>query len=165
VADVTAMTSKPPLAGSLMAVDATGVGRPVVDMFQFGRVGCPVIPVTITGGAEVTKGERGGWNVPKKELVGTLQLLLQTRRLAVAAALPHAATLRAELANFRVKVTAAATEVFGDWRAGAHDDLVLAVALAAWLLERFRPAAGTRIGLPHPSRRSLFGGRYLGTTW
>jgi hypothetical protein len=37
---------------------------------------------------------------------------------------------------FQVKVTASAHETFGSWRENAHDDLVLAVALAAWLGER-----------------------------
>jgi hypothetical protein len=44
------------------------------------------------------------------------------------------------LTTFRVKITPAADEVFGAWREGAHDDLVLAVAIAVWqaeyLLER-----------------------------
>jgi hypothetical protein len=42
-------------------------------------------------------------------------------------------------ADFQVKITAAANEVFGVWREGQHDDLVLAVAIAAWLAERMRP--------------------------
>jgi len=77
--------------------------------------------------------------VPKKELVASLQVLLQTRRLKVAKTLPEAATLVRELETFRVKVTEAANETFGAWREGQHDDLVLAVALAAWMGERCLP--------------------------
>ena len=44
--------------------------------------------------------------------------------------------------GFRVKVTAARHEVFQSWREGQHDDLVLAVALAAWLGEQALPAPG-----------------------
>jgi hypothetical protein len=40
-----------------------------------------------------------------------------------------------EMANFRVKITAAANETFGVWREGQHDDLVLGVALACWWAE------------------------------
>jgi hypothetical protein len=38
----------------------------------------------------------------------------------------------AEMAEMRAKVTAARNTQFGVWREGAHDDLVLAVALACW---------------------------------
>jgi hypothetical protein len=38
-----------------------------------------------------------------------------------------------ELESFRVKITASAHETFEAWRERDHDDLVLAVALAAWV--------------------------------
>ncbi len=47
-------------------------------------------------------------------------------------AMPAVSTLVEELANFRVKITLAANEVFRAWREGEHDDLVLAVVLACW---------------------------------
>jgi hypothetical protein len=53
--------------------------------------------------------------------------------------LPEAELLVKELQNFKVKITAAANEVFGEWREGQHDDLVLATALAAWAGERALP--------------------------
>jgi hypothetical protein len=74
--------------------------------------------------------------VPKKELVGVLQVMLQARRIKVAPTLPEAATLVRELTTFQVKITPAANEVFGAWREGQHDDLVLAVAIAVWQAER-----------------------------
>ncbi len=46
--------------------------------------------------------------------------------------LPEAETLMNELLNFEVKITAAANDVYGAWREGTHDDLVLAVALTCW---------------------------------
>jgi len=45
---------------------------------------------------------------------------------------PEAEVLVNELLNFEVKITAAANDVYGAWREGTHDDLVLAVALACW---------------------------------
>jgi hypothetical protein len=48
----------------------------------------------------------------------------------------HAETLEMELQNFRVKITAAANETFEAWRERDHDDLVLALALAAWHAEK-----------------------------
>lgn len=73
--------------------------------------------------------------MPKRDLVTTDALVLEQRRLTVPASLPHAATLRAEVGNFRVKVNIAGHDAYGagvEWRDGAHDALVLAVALAVW---------------------------------
>jgi hypothetical protein len=42
---------------------------------------------------------------------------------------------RTELLAFRAKVTASANETFEAWRERDHDDLVLAVATAAWVGE------------------------------
>jgi hypothetical protein len=128
--------STPLLQGTPLAVDQTGVGRPVVDLLRHAAIPAWVRPVTITGGHQVTCDSYGGWLVPKKDLVSTLQVLLQTRRLKVAPSLPEAQLLVRELMNFQVKITPATHEVFGTWRDGVHDDLVLAVALAAWLAER-----------------------------
>jgi hypothetical protein len=151
VAAVVDLLRTPPLSGCMLVADQTGVGRAVVDMLtdaMTGRVTCQFCPVTITAGQEVTRSEVGQLRVPKKELVGCLQVLLQTRRLKVAQALPEAATLVRELEMFRVRITEAANEMFGAWREGQHDDLVLAAALAAWMGERCLGGEGP-VGLPH----------------
>jgi hypothetical protein len=132
------------LFGSPLVVDQTGVGRAVVDML-YQAVG-RVVPVTITGGHAVTQAEDRSWHVPKKELVTSLQVLMQSRRLQIARRSPDAATLVCELQNFQVKITAAANETFGVWRDGQHDDLVLAVALASWWGERNPPLDGSAFG-------------------
>lgn len=128
--------ARPPLASTMLAVDQTGVGRAVVDLLTEARVGADLRPITITAGHRATPGDGLGWHVPKKELVNTLQVLLQARRLRVAARLADAQTLKDELVAFQMKVTAAANETFGTWGEGRHDDLVLAVAIAAWAGER-----------------------------
>jgi hypothetical protein len=124
--------------GLLLGVDATGVGRGVVDLFRKAQL--PVkqlVAITITGGHDVKRGERGGWNVPKKDLVGAVSAGLQSRRLKIAEALPEAATLRHELTLFRAKVNAATgNETLEAWRERDHDDAVLAVAIAVWLAGR-----------------------------
>jgi hypothetical protein len=120
-----------PLLRTTLVVDQTGVGRPVVDMLRKASVAAQIRPITITGGQQASPAA-DGWHVPKKELVSTLQVLLQTRRLQVAPSLPEAKTLVKELLDFKVKITAAAHETFGNFREGTHDDLVLAIMLAAW---------------------------------
>jgi hypothetical protein len=115
-------------------VDQTGVGRAVVDMISRSRPRASIRPITITAGhAAIADG--AGWHVPKKELVGVLQVLLQTRRLQVARRLPMASVLAKELETFRVKITVNANETFEAWRERDHDDMVLAVAMAAWVGE------------------------------
>jgi hypothetical protein len=111
-------------------------------------------PVLITVGHEVTIGDDGAWHVPKKELVSTLQVLLQSRRLLIAGRLPDAETLQRELLAFRVKITVARNETFESWRERDHDDLVLAVAMAAWLGEHNGQDTGpTVIRRTRPPRR------------
>lgn len=122
-----------------LAVDGTGVGRPVVDLLVKARLPVQLTAVGITGGHEVTSD--GIWRmVPKRDLVSTVQVLLQSGRLHIAAQLPEAETLTRELQNFQVKITTAANDTYGAWREGTHDDLVLATALACWLAEARTPA-------------------------
>jgi hypothetical protein len=120
-----------------LAVDATGVGRAVIDLLK--REPMPRVkltPITITAGLHVAY-EEGLWHVPKKDLVGAVQVTLQTERLKIAAALPEARTLIQELQNFQMKITlTTGHDSYGAWREGTHDDLVLALACALWCGEK-----------------------------
>jgi hypothetical protein len=137
VPDVVNLVATSELEGSALAVDQTGVGAAVVDMLRQAGPKASLSPVLITGGHEITR-DGYTWHVPKKELVSTLQVLLQYRRLKIAN-LPERELLAKELLAFRVKITTAANETFEAWRERDHDDMVLAVALAAWLGERSPP--------------------------
>jgi hypothetical protein len=132
VSEVAKIARQVPPNASL-AVDMTGVGRPVVEML---RAQLPIViwPITITAGLQHAQDE-DGWKVPKRELVSVVQLLLQAKRLTIAKQLPDAALLSKELATFQTKITTAGHETFGAWREGAHDDCVLALAIAAWVGE------------------------------
>ncbi|HOR01457.1 MAG TPA: hypothetical protein PLJ35_21810 [Anaerolineae bacterium] len=127
------LLAEPELRGAALVVDATGVGRPVVDMLR--QAGLRPLPVVITGGERATCQE-GYYFVPKRDLVSAALVLLQDKRLGVAKELPLAGTLVSELLSFRVRITAAANDVYGAWREGQHDDLVLALALACWWATR-----------------------------
>ena len=121
---------------AILLVDATGCGRPVVDMLK-GEGLQPLIAITITGGNSASQSAEG-FNVPKTELVSVLQLYLQSGRLKIAAALPDANTLKDEILNFRVKVSLKdGEETFGAWREGIHDDMVLATAIPLWYASRY----------------------------
>ena len=118
-----------------LVVDATGVGKPVVDMLA----GTPnMISVTITGGENVTR-ERQEYRVPKRDLASTLQVLLQNGRLKFADGLPLLDVLLSELQNFKVKInTRTGHDSYEHWRESDHDDLVLSLALACWYGENER---------------------------
>ena len=141
------LLSQPELRDCVFTVDQTGVGRAVVDLISHelgNKVTCLFAPITITAGHAVASGNGTGYHVPKKELVSTVQVLLQARRLQIASGLEHAETLVRELQNFKVKITLARNETFEAWREGVHDDLVLSLALAAWCGERALVGEGRR---------------------
>jgi hypothetical protein len=141
MAAVVALLQTPALHFAWLLADITGVGQAVLELLRDGlRVGvnCTFSPVVLTAGGAVTTGPNGGFAVPKANLVGTLQVLLQTRRLQIASALPEAATLVRELETYRPRVPLGRPDDT-IWRDGAHDDLVLAAALAAWVGEWVLP--------------------------
>lgn len=110
-------------------MDFTGVGRPMFDIMRQQNVP-RLVPITITfagGGAN----SAGGRSVPKVELVSQLQALMHNGTLHMPDTLPLAKTFRRELLDFRVSYTAVGNATFGA-REGAHDDLILAVALAVY---------------------------------
>lgn len=129
--DVDQMMSSGPLRGSILIVDHTGVGRGVVDLFRKTPSLSGLHAVTITGGDKTSREDKD-WRVPKKDLVGIVQVLLESGRLWIAPDCEDAQTLVSELQTFQMKVTDAGNETYGAWRTGKHDDLVLAVALACW---------------------------------
>ena len=125
-----------PGAKTTLNVDATGVGKPVLDAIR--EAGLTPRGIIITGGETASKGE-GVDRVPKRELATTMQVAFQADRLRIAEDLPLAGLLEQELRGFRVKITLTGHAKFGNdlgpWREAAHDDLVLATAIALWTLE------------------------------
>jgi hypothetical protein len=117
---------------AILLVDKTGVGASVLDSFTHAGIGATAI--TLHGGSAVSRDpQRAGYRVPKRDLITVTQVLLQNGRLKVAAGLPEAETLKKELLNFKVKIDPkTAHDSYEHWREGDHDDLVLAVSMAAW---------------------------------
>jgi hypothetical protein len=114
-----------------LIVDATGVGRPVVDLIRREGMDCRLWPVTITSGSEQRSEGENYW-APKRDLIAGLQVLLSTGELEIAAGMEWGEALVEEMAAMRVRVSERAREQYGAARDGEHDDLVLAVALACW---------------------------------
>jgi hypothetical protein len=111
-----------------LIIDYTGVGRPVFDLFAY--AGIAPTGVAITGGSVETH-DGPIHHVPKLTLVSRLQALLHEGRLKIHKELAEAETLVRELQEFRAEFTATGHLTFNA-RAGKHDDLVLALAIAIW---------------------------------
>jgi hypothetical protein len=135
VSDTVRLMNKPELQSGpqrpTLAIDATGVGAPVIDLFKREKHNSKLEPIQIVGGSNVSR-ENGVTRVPKRNLVSTVQVCLQSKRLKIASQLPEADTLTRELQNFQVKITDSANDTYGAWREGTHDDLILAAALSLW---------------------------------
>jgi len=139
---VVAVTRSGELAGRChLIADATGVGRPVMDMLRRAELGSSRLwPVEITSGT-LERYADGHYRVPKRDLIVGLQLLLQRRELQIAKGMKFGPVLAREMAEMRVKITPSGNEQYGAWRDGEHDDLVLAVALACWGARKAYPFA------------------------
>lgn len=118
-----------------VAVDATGVGRPI--FHELSRVVPTAVGVVITGGQEVHS-SGSVLSVPKADLIATAQVALQHGRLKIDRNLPGSELLVHELLSFEARATAAGNLSFSA-RENEHDDLVLALALALWLGNRETP--------------------------
>jgi hypothetical protein len=120
-----------------LLVDATGVGRPVIEMMRSTKLN--PIGIIITGGKETTQTDIG-WNVPKQDLVSSLMILYQTGQIKVAAGLELAPVLVREMMSFTAKVSPKGNASYEAHRANEHDDIVLAMAQAAWYVRKYFPA-------------------------
>jgi hypothetical protein len=126
-ADVGRRLGKVP-APSYLAVDETGVGRPVMELLAHLKPH----GITITAGQAAALVAPMRAHVPKRDLVGAAQVALQNKILRIAKELPHAELLTRELLNFRAKISAEGHDTYSAWRERDHDDLVLAVSIGVW---------------------------------
>ncbi len=133
-----------------LVVDATGVGMPVVDMLERARLGCDLSAVKMTAGEkEVRSGSGPGvehWNVPKRDLVAGVQVLLERDELRIAKKMPGAAELVRELMEVKGKRRENGRVRLGADGCGEHDDLVIALALAVWKGRRVKQMIGPQGG-------------------
>ena len=112
-------------------VDATGVGKPIVDLLAEHKV--EVMPCYFTYGdrrTEDTSGLQARVTIGKAYLVARLQMLLQNRRRRLPRNHPEALALGQELLDYEIRVDQNANDRYGAFRTGTHDDLVTALGLA-----------------------------------
>src|SRR5260221_6796936 len=113
------LVSRPELGRrTTLVVDATGVGRPVVDLLRRAQLPCRLMPVTITAGDRETS-ESGAWRVPKRDLITGLLVLLQREEVDICGHLPESETLVTTPMAHRGRVNMTTSSWQRPWPAGA----------------------------------------------
>lgn len=115
-------------AGARIVIDATGVGRAVVDLLE--ERGLEPVAVTLTGGERVhVRGRQV--SLPRRALFLPLVAAVEAHRLRVASGLAFGPGLLQELQAARERASGGARQVEARGP-GHHGDLMTAVALALW---------------------------------
>lgn len=115
-------------------IDASGVGNPLMQMMY--SKGLAPIGVVIVSGLTVNAREGGGYNVPKRDLVTSLQAVMNSRRLQIPKNLPNIEQLRSQILNFKMKQKQSGSIGFEAASERVHDDIVMSLAINIWYLER-----------------------------
>jgi hypothetical protein len=140
VYDVSWRFSRSPLSGaSTLVLDATGVGAAVWDLFSQQR-----LPVELSGvvlGAGRAESSSGGKAVvPKLELVDGVRVAMEAGQLFFAAGAAGVDLLIDELSQLEASFRESGS-VMVEARAGAHDDLAIALMLALWAARKRGPVS------------------------
>jgi hypothetical protein len=138
VCDVAALIASPRLRDPLLAIDETGVGRAVIELFRKAEMQAYLQRIAITTCPHSKMGDNGAWEVPRKDLAASVQVLLESGRLHILA-VPERDLLMNELLAFKVKNPIVDNTTVESWRERIHDDLVLATAIPIWFGERQGP--------------------------
>jgi hypothetical protein len=152
------LMNNPMLEGqSDLIVDATGVGRPVIQVMQ--ESGLRPIPVIITfgeAGKDIVMGEDGYFRVPKVDIMSSLQVLFGSRRLQYPEELRDKEGTNLvpvwlqEMERFRMKTTKSGNMTYEAWRETDHDDIVLSIAIQCWWIIYSRPKEEERRLIEEP---------------
>ena len=124
-----------------LVLDYSGVGRAVLDIFR--QAGMSPIGIHTSSG-DRTHWIPGGFSVPKRDLIGVLTAAFQRNEIQIPAQLPDKKILMAELANFKIKVTAKGNDTYEHAKSTGHDDTVISLALALYYLSLLRTRADSR---------------------
>jgi hypothetical protein len=117
-------------ARPMLCLDATGLGRPCVDMFRDAGLR-DLVAIVFTAGQAITSRGFGEYNVAKQHLVAAVRYVLNDGRLRIARETLYADVMLHELQAFKIKVTHAAHETYGA-EGGSHDELVTALCMPIW---------------------------------
>lgn len=133
-----------------VVADATGVGLPVIQMMRESAIS-PLIAISVHGGNSINE-KQGGYSVPKRDLVSSLLVVVQSRRLRVAGGIAHRQQLVHEMQSFKMKQTAHNNDTYEALMEKDHDDLVNALAYAVWYPERTMGSGATSLSPTPPTK-------------
>jgi hypothetical protein len=135
------------LKDARVAVDATGVGRPVIELFKI-----PVIPVTTTPGTQGPHWGEYGLYVSKQFLISKFAVAIENGSFSISKGI-DAEALHKELRAYKQKITNNATVTYEAMREKDHDDMVSACALAnlVHFQEEKKDEAHELFKLPEPN--------------
>jgi hypothetical protein len=91
----------------------------------FSAEGIAFCPHHDYGGGDKANQDGRSINIPQRDLVSTIQVFLQRKRLKISNLLPEAQILLEKMTNFQVKIPQTGHDSYGAWREGIHDDLLL----------------------------------------
>jgi len=112
-----------------LVIDQTGVGRPVMDVFKDNNI--RPFGITITGGNSTNWEGRREIKVPKRDIVSSLQVVFQNKRIKIAGNLPDIDLIKKELLYFRSKISNSGHDSYAAI-SSMHDDIVMSIGLAIW---------------------------------
>jgi len=117
-----------------LVVDASGVGRPVVELIRKSGIAwaptpgnaprVAIAPVTITASGSPRFEASGEESVSRRDLITNLRVLLERRLLRISARIHDRQALLKELVELQ------------DRSGSRHDDLAMATAIACWRASR-----------------------------
>lgn len=118
-----------------LSVDRTGVGDPVYEELcrpdQKGRLLNP-LGVWISPGDTARRLRGREFSVPKRDLIAICMVMLQNGVLQFDQKVPFTDVMKREIQDFREKITPAGNVTYNA-REGTHDDLLLSLAIAAYM--------------------------------
>lgn len=135
-----------------LAVDYTGVGRPVVDYLRERPSLADITwAISFTSGKEERQTAMD-CAVPKSTLVMGVLVAAQEGKLKIDWRIPHGLTLKRQMLAFSVTRTSAANSLFEG--KNCHDDILMALSAAVWLADKVdvAPRSGssaTSVVQPH----------------
>jgi hypothetical protein len=116
----------------VLVIDGTGVGAAVEDILKAWSL--PLISVKIHGGMNVIR-KPGEIRVPKKDLILSLLSAFNNEQLQIAQGIPEGKDFTRELQCFKVRINLRTRRAAFEGQ-GAHDDIVLSVAMGIYIGEK-----------------------------
>lgn len=116
--------------------DRTGLGNVVSEMiYEIPELAEITYGVSITSGRQSRHDadDKTHFTVPKKDIVGAIQVPLQNGRLRHRHDLPNFSLLHKQLLEFQGEKSSASDSILFDAKGSGHDDLVLALGIGCWI--------------------------------